>query len=154
MNIDQVKEEVYGKDKYLFPSIKAQAIADVVKVDYVVPGCPMDNQELKRVLSAILTGKQPFIPDYAVCVECKARENECLYDYGTVCMGPVTRAGCGAACPSNGHYCFGCRGVVPDLNKNAARDVMEKYKLSMHQIRNRFAMFNSNYVELEEKRDE
>jgi hypothetical protein len=44
--------------------------------------------------------------------------------------------------------------VVPDLNKNAARDVMEKYKLSMHQIRNRFAMFNSNYVELEEKRDE
>ena len=130
MNIDAVKEEVYGKDKYLFPSIKAQAVADVVKVDYFVPGCPMDNQELKRVLSAILTGKQPSIPEYAVCVECKARENECLYDYGTVCMGPVTRAGCAAACPSNGHYCFGCRGVVPDLNKNAARDVMEKYKLS------------------------
>ena len=40
MNIDQVKEEVYGKDKYLFPSIKAQAVADVVKVDYFVPGLP------------------------------------------------------------------------------------------------------------------
>jgi len=154
MDIDAVKEEVYGKDKYLFPSIKAQAVADVVKVDHFVPGCPIDNQEFKRVLSAILTGKHPFIPTHAVCVECKALENECLYDYGTVCMGPVTRAGCGAACPSNGHYCFGCRGVVPDLNANAARDVMEKYKLSMHQIRNRFYMFNSNYVELEEKRDE
>jgi hypothetical protein len=31
---------------------------------------------------------------------------------------------------------------------------MEKYKLSMHQIKNRFYMFNSNYVEVEEKRDE
>ena len=114
----------------------------------------MDNQEFKRVLTAILAGTQPHIPEHAVCVECKARENECLYDYGTVCMGPVTRAGCGAACPSNGHYCFGCRGVVPDLNANAARDVMEKYKLSMHQIRNRFAMFNANYVEIQEQQNE
>ncbi|MGA2764647.1 MAG: NADH:ubiquinone oxidoreductase [Spirochaetia bacterium] len=154
MDIDSVKQEVYGADKYLFPSIKAQAVSDVVKVDYFVPGCPMNNQEFKRVLSALLTGKKPQIPEHAVCVECKARENECLYDYGTVCMGPVTRAGCDAACPSNGMYCAGCRGVVPDLNKNAARDVMEKYKLSMHQIRNRFSMFNSNNVDLEEKRDE
>ncbi len=151
---DAVKEEVYGKDKYLFPSIKAQAVGDVVKVDYMVPGCPMDNQEFKRVLSAILTGKKPVIPEHAVCVECKARENECLFDYGTVCMGPITRAGCNAACPSNGHFCFGCRGLVPDLNKNAAVDVMEKHKLSFHQIKNRFYMFNSNYAEVEEKRDE
>ena len=72
MNIDAVKEEVYGKDKYLFPSIKAQAVSDVVKVDFYVPGCPMDNQEFKRILSAILTGQHPFIPEFAVCVECKA----------------------------------------------------------------------------------
>ena len=44
--------------------------------------------------------------------------------------------------------------ISVDLNLNAARDVMEKYKLSIHQIRNRFTMFNSNYVQLEEKRDE
>jgi coenzyme F420-reducing hydrogenase gamma subunit len=114
----------------------------------------MDNHELMRVLSAILTGKKPLIPEHAVCVECKARENECLFDSGIVCMGPITRAGCNAACPTNNHYCFGCRGLVPDLNKNAAKDVMEKYKFSMHQIKNRFHMFNSNYVELEETRDE
>ncbi|HET6487126.1 MAG TPA: NADH:ubiquinone oxidoreductase [Spirochaetia bacterium] len=154
MDIDAVKREVYGEDRYLFPSIKAQAVGDVVKVDCVVPGCPIDNQELKRTLSALFTGKLPSLPEYAVCVECKARENECLYDYGTVCMGPITRAGCSAACPSNGHYCFGCRGVLPDLNKNAAHDVMEKHKLSEHQIRNRFTMFNTNLVQLEEKRDE
>ena len=163
MNIDAVKEEVYGKDKYLFPSIKAQAVSDVVKVDYVVPGCPMDNRELKRVLSAMLTGKQYALPDYAVCRECKARENECLYDGdgearaalpGTACMGPITRAGRDAACPSNGRACVGCRGVVPDVNVHAARDVMEKHKLSLHQIRNRFQMFNAATVRLEERGDE
>ena len=151
MSIDAVKEEVYGKDKYLFPSIPAQAVGDVVKVDHVVPGCPMDNRELKRVLSAILTGKRYTLPDYAVCVECKARENECFYETngaaerppGVACLGIVTRAGCDAACPSNGNYCIGCRGLVSDLNTHAARDVMEKHKLSLHQIRNRFQMFNA-----------
>ena len=151
MDQDEVRETVYGEDKYLFPSIKAQAVSDVVKVDYFVPGCPIDNQELKKVLSAILTGKIPEIPEYSVCVECKAKENECLYDYGIACMGPITRAGCGAACPSNGHYCYGCRGLVPDINKNAAKEVMEKYKLSVDQIKKRFYMFNSNYINMEEK---
>ncbi len=149
--IDAVREEVYGKDKYLFPSIPAQAVGDVVKVDYVVPGCPVDNRELKRVLVAILTGKRFTLPDYAVCVECKARENECLYDLGETCMGPITRAGCEAACPSNGSACLGCRGPVPDPNVNAAWEVMDKHKLSVHQIRNRFQMFNTAVVHLEER---
>ena len=62
MDIDAVKQEVYGADKYLFPSIKAQAVSDVVKVDYFVPGCPMDNQEFKRVLSAHPHGKEAGHP--------------------------------------------------------------------------------------------
>jgi sulfhydrogenase subunit delta len=141
--IEAVRREVYGNDAWLFPSIPAQAIGEVVTVDYVVPGCPMDNRELKKVLSAILTGKKHALPDYAVCLECKARENECLYDTGTACMGPITRAGCDAECPSNGTACLGCRGLVPEANTGAARDVMEKHKLSFHQVRNRFRMFNA-----------
>ena len=41
---------------------------------------------------------------------------------------------------------------MPDVNVNAARDVMEKHKLSLHQIRNRFQMFNAATVRLEEQR--
>jgi len=152
--IDAVRTEVYGPEAYLFPSIPAQAVGDVVKVDYVVPGCPMDNKELKIVLSAILTGKRHTLPDYAVCLECKARENECLYDTGAVCMGPITRAGCDAACPSNASPCLGCRGLVPDPNINAARDVMEKHKLSFHQVRNRFRMFNAAHIPVQEHANE
>jgi coenzyme F420-reducing hydrogenase gamma subunit len=169
LGVDAVREEVYGKDKYLFPSMPARAIGDVVKVDYVVPGCPMDNRELKLVLSALLTGKRHALPDYAVCVECKARENRCLYDSGNgagaapenaspspgmACLGPVTRAGCEASCPSNGTPCVGCRGLVPEVNLAAAREVMERHKLSLHQIRNRFQMFNGASVRLEERTDE
>ncbi len=171
LGVDAVREEVYGRDKYLFPSMPARAISDVVKVEYVVPGCPMDNRELKRVLAAMLTGKRYALPDYAVCVECKAKENECLYDTGDgaagsgtawastfpgwACLGPVTRAGCEACCPSNGTPCVGCRGVVPEANVGAARDVMERHKLSLHQIRNRFQMFNAaSAARVEERADE
>ena len=48
MSIDAVKGEVYGRDKYLFPSIKAQAVADVVKVDFFVPGCPWTTGSSRR----------------------------------------------------------------------------------------------------------
>jgi len=112
----------------------------------------MDNRELKRLLSALLTGKRAALPEYAVCVECKAKENECLYDSGVACMGPITRGGCEADCPSNGSACLGCRGLVPDPNTDAARDVMEKHKLSFHQVRNRFRMFNAPSAPREEER--
>jgi sulfhydrogenase subunit delta len=150
--VEATRREVYGRDAWLFPSIPAQPVGDVVSVDDIVPGCPMDNRELKKVLSALLTGKRHVLPDYAVCTECKARENECLYDDGVPCMGPLTRGGCDAECPSNGSPCLGCRGLVPDPNIAAAREVMEKHKLSFHQVRNRFRLFNAAAAPLAEER--
>jgi coenzyme F420-reducing hydrogenase gamma subunit len=35
---------------------------------------------------------------------------------GDVCLGPVTRAGCNALCPSIGRGCFGCFGPAETTN--------------------------------------
>jgi coenzyme F420-reducing hydrogenase gamma subunit len=40
--------------------------------------------------------------------------NECLLNQGYVCMGPITRAGCGTLCPKANSPCLGCYG--PALN--------------------------------------
>jgi len=39
-----------------------------------------------------------------------------LVSRGTPCMGPVTRAGCGAICPSVDRGCFGCFGPTDTAN--------------------------------------
>ncbi len=73
-----VKETVYGEDKYLFPSIPAQPVKAIVKVDYEVRGCPMSTPEYLHIFKSLVLGRQPEKWDYAVCVECKLKENECV----------------------------------------------------------------------------
>ena len=88
-------------------------------------------------------GKIPETPEYPVCVECKSKGNPCLWEFGQICLGPVTRAGCGARCPSAGFRCFGCRGYVDEPNVNAAQDVIEKYGLDMVDLKNKMRLFGS-----------
>ena len=66
-----------------------------------------------------------------MCVECKLKENVCMYDRGGQCLGPVTRAGCGAICPTYGDGCEGCRGLIPDPNSEAMSDVLVKHGLTV-----------------------
>jgi coenzyme F420-reducing hydrogenase gamma subunit len=143
--VDEVRIAVYGRDADLphLETAPVKAIHEVVKVDYQVHGCPIDAEELSRVIRSLLAGKEPVIPDYPVCVECKMRENCCRYEYGEVCLGPITRAGCGARCPSNGFWCFGCRGYVPNPNTHAAREVMARYGKTIGDLRSRMLLFGS-----------
>jgi len=128
-------------------------VSKVVKVDFAIPGCPMDKAEFVRVVQALLVGKTPPMPSYPVCVECKRNENECVYDLGYVCMGPITRAGCDARCPSVNSPCIGCRGLVEDLNEQAQKDVLEKHGLTPEDIIKKFRWFCA-YPELEGKEEE
>jgi coenzyme F420-reducing hydrogenase gamma subunit len=98
---------------------------------------------LTYIIRCLLAGKKPLIPDYPVCVECKMRENICRYEYGEICLGPLTRAGCKAWCPSNGFWCFGCRGLVDDANLDAAEKVMEQYGKTVDELRGKLALFNT-----------
>ena len=141
--IEDVRETVYGEDKYLFPTLPAMPVSAIVKVDYEIHGCPMSISEFLVVFKALVMGKMPIKPDSPVCVECKLRENECLYDRGMVCLGPITLSGCDAVCPSFGQFCTGCRGLVPDANKNAMLDILTDHGLSQQEAEKRLLLFNS-----------
>ena len=72
-----------------------------------------------ELLTALAVGRRPQLPDEAVCLECKRAATPCiLVAQGAPCLGPVTRTGCGALCPTFGRGCYGCFG--PREQANAA----------------------------------
>ena len=146
--IDEVRETVYGDDKYLFATLPAMAVSSVVKVDYEVRGCPMTQQDFLKLLVSLVLGKQP--PSYGspVCVECKLNETECLYNRGRVCLGPITRSGCDAICPGFGQFCTGCRGLLDDPNLDGMLEVMTNHGISLDEAKKRMLLYNSNEVQL------
>ena len=137
-----VQERVYGEDADMVESWDmAKPIHAVIDVDYKVPQCPIDREEFLHVVESIVMGREPFIPDYPVCVECKLNENICAFERDAFCVGPVTRAGCNATCINEGQICWGCRGLIDNPNENAHRDVLEKYGLTPEEIMNKFSLY-------------
>ena len=145
-NLDEVKKEVYGSHSHMphLDTYPTKGIDEVVKVDLYIPGCPVNRDEFLRIVKELLMGKIPRLPNYPVCVECKMKENICLYDYSIVCLGPLARAGCGAICPSNGVACDACRGTVNDPNKNAMHEILQKYNYTVEEIRRKINIFGVN----------
>lgn len=144
--LDDVRKYVYGDKASWFDTYPTRPLSAVVKVDFQIRGCPISKKEFLEVAKALLQGKTPDIATYSVCVECKLKENVCVYDKGMVCMGPIARAGCDARCPSNGDGCEGCRGWVDDPNKNAAKEVLTERGLSIEDIKRNMTLFNT-YLE-------
>lgn len=144
-DLEDVKKCVYGEDasKPHLNTAMTKACDEVVKVDFKVHGCPIHRKEFVYIVKSLLLGKTPEIPDYPVCVECKANGNPCLWDLGQICLGPITRAGCDARCPTNGSRCFGCRGYVDNPNVDAAKDVMLKYNLKVEDLKSKMVLFGS-----------
>jgi sulfhydrogenase subunit delta len=144
-DLKDVRQCVYGKEAAMphLDTYPTKAIDEIVEVDYKIHGCPINNREFARVVRALLLGKRPMVPDYPVCVECKAKENVCRWEYNETCLGPITRAGCEAKCPSAGYRCFGCRGYVDHPNVDAAREVMAKYNLTEDDLKTRMVLFGS-----------
>lgn len=146
-SLDDVREYVYGDKAGWYDAYPPRPISAVIPVDAFIPGCPIDREEFIRVVKNLLLGKRPGIPDYPVCVECKLKENVCLLLEGKPCLGPVARAGCDAICPTYGDGCEGCRGYIPEPNKNAMKDVLDEAGLTVEQIMARMTMYNAYYLE-------
>ena len=143
--IERSMKTVYGDQARWYETSPVQPIDAVVKVDHKVHGCPMPKDEFLEVVKSLLAGRKPQIPDYPVCVECKLRENVCLYHKGQYCMGVVARAGCTAWCPSYGGRCYACRGLISDPNNKGAKDVLEEFGLTVDQVMGEFRLFNGAY---------
>jgi F420-non-reducing hydrogenase small subunit len=108
-------------------------LAQVVPVEYFVPGCPPTVDLILKVVNALATNSLPPVgatiaSDKTLCDECdRKKENKkitkiyrtqevipdperCLLEQGLLCMGPATRGGCGALCVKVNIPCRGCFG--------------------------------------------
>lgn len=140
-SLEHVRRYVYGNAGQLHESSAARPISAVISVDAVIPGCPIDRTEFVRTVKLLLQNRRPQLPDYPVCAECKLRENNCLAWEGQPCLGPVTRAGCAAICPSNGLSCLGCRGLVSDANLNWLKMALLEHGSDEEMVANALGLF-------------
>ena len=142
---EALRRNVYGEVGVRgFRSTAARPVHAVVPVDVSIPGCPVDRAHLLEVIEAALVGRTPSAPNYPVCVECKMADNVCVVQaYGDACMGPVTKAGCGAICPSHVDPCEGCRGLLPGGNFASHQQMLQENGNSDEAVRQRYLLFNS-----------
>ncbi|NOX36248.1 MAG: oxidoreductase [Calditrichaeota bacterium] len=117
-----------------------RALDQVIDVDYYIPGCAPPPAIVKGALAQLLAEEPPppgtvLASSHALCHECELNEtkpaegirikefkrphqvekidpNTCLLVQGLVCLGPVTRGGCGALCVKGRMPCTGCFGPL------------------------------------------
>jgi len=117
---------VYASPEYIDTLKKSTPIAEHVKVDFELRGCPINKAQLVEVLSAYLYGRKPNVPTYSVCMECKRNGVVCVMAaHGTPCLGPITQAGCGALCPGYHRGCYACFGPKETPNVSSLTDWWE-----------------------------
>lgn len=136
---------VYAHPEYVATLDTSTAIADHVRVDFELHGCPIDRGQLLEVITAYLAGRKPVIGGHSVCEQCKARGTVCLLvSSQTPCLGPVTRTGCGAICPSVGRGCFGCFGPADTANVTSLNRRLEQIGTPRREIVRLLRTFNAN----------
>lgn len=124
-DVDEYIAQVYATPSYIHSLQTSTPIAAHVPVDFELRGCPIDKGQLLEVLTALLHGRRPSIPNHSVCTECKLAGNVCVVvARGVPCLGPVTHAGCGGLCPGYHRGCFGCYGPSRGANPAAMSDTL------------------------------
>lgn len=108
-------------------------LAQVVDVEYFIPGCPPPPDLILKAVDAIVQGNLPpagstIAGAKTLCDECKRKKSEkimtkfvrtyqvipdkekCFLEQGIICCGPATRGGCGQRCINANMPCRGCFG--------------------------------------------
>ncbi|MGD0894462.1 MAG: oxidoreductase [Acidimicrobiales bacterium] len=147
-NVGEYTSTVYAHPQYISTLAESSPISSYVQVDFELRGCPINRLQLIEVVTALLAGRRPVIPGYSVCEECKTVGNLCvLVAHGTPCLGPVTRAGCGALCPAVNRGCYGCFGPANTTNTGSLSKRLADLGLSERGVSRIFRTFNSAATE-------
>ncbi len=119
-------------------------LAQVVPVEYFVPGCPPPVDLILKLVDLFASGQMPppgavIASDKTLCDECKRTKEEkkitkfyrpheiipdpekCLLEQGIICCGPATRGGCGLRCIEANMPCRGCFGPPPGVDDQGAK---------------------------------
>ena len=135
---------VYARPDCIDTLATSTPIADHVKVDFELRGCPISKRQLIEVVSSMLAGRRPVTPAHSVCVECKLADNVCVtVAHGTPCLGPVTQAGCGAICPAYNRGCYGCYGPMETPNAAALSARLRQLGMDDRSIIRIYRSFNA-----------
>lgn len=133
---------VYGSEAADMSIFPPRPLGDFVTVDWSVPGCPPERTDLLELFGALRCGGWPARAQVPVCMECRIRENRCLLEEeGVACLGPVTRSGCQARCPTINVPCEGCRGEVAQANRDELYRLLLATGLSDLELRRRLQRF-------------
>jgi coenzyme F420-reducing hydrogenase gamma subunit len=135
---------IYAEPAYIRSLETSTPIVRHVKVDFELWGCPVNGRQLLAALRALLFGVPPVDHTDKVCLECKRAGHVCvLVARGIPCLGPVTRTGCGALCPSFGRDCYGCYGPAEAANPDSLARRFTGLGLVGADVARRFHFINS-----------
>ncbi len=136
--------QIYGRPDAVASLERSTPISSHVAVDFELWGCPVSGPQILAVVNSLLLGVTPRDDADKVCSECKRRNFACvMVSRGIPCMGPATRAGCGALCPGLGRDCYGCYGPAENANTDALAAQFRRQGLDPPAIVRRFQSINS-----------
>ncbi|MFW6203726.1 MAG: oxidoreductase [Actinomycetota bacterium] len=144
-DVDEFRALVYARPEYIATLERSTGIADHVRVDFELRGCPIDKGQLLEVLTAFLHGRRPGVRSHSVCLDCKRAGNVCvMVAHGTPCLGPVTHTGCGALCPSYQRGCYGCFGPMESPNTGSMTAWLGRLGMRTDDVVRVYRTFNAN----------
>jgi coenzyme F420-reducing hydrogenase gamma subunit len=142
---DAWMRHVYARPEWIATLEISGAISEHVKVDFELWGCPVNARQVIATVNSLLLGVSPSEKAEKVCLECKRSGAVCvMVTRGVPCMGPVTRTGCGALCPSFGRDCYGCFGPAEAPNTRSMSRRFEGLGLLPAAGSRRFAFINND----------
>lgn len=136
--------DVYASPEHIKSLYTSTPIAQHIKVDWELWGCPVNGNQVIEAIRFLLSNATPRIRRNSECMECKRKGNVCiLVAKKQPCMGPVTQTGCGSLCPSLNRGCYACYGPKENPNTQSLGNRFEDLGLTKTEIAQKFLHINN-----------